>query len=157
MHIITVPGSFYCKRQSHPLQRSQTQQPHCGAQNIPRTHVQPQPRLRLRFILLSLHDNHIPRARYRVTQPERKCNHSARLVCLQCRLLGAQKTQRLFRNSTVTATRLFSASRVAYSSDCSSSNVNELPVSSRPPTAPRPNIDIKHIRQNPALYELNSL
>lgn len=57
----------------------------------------------------------------------------------------------------MTATRLFSASRVAYSSDCSSSNVNELPVSSRPPTAPRPNIDIKHIRQNPALYERNSL
>ncbi|XXG97924.1 hypothetical protein Hte_004240 [Hypoxylon texense] len=76
-------------------------------------------------------------------------------VCLQCRLLGPPKTQRLFRRPT--ATRLFSTSRVAYSSDYSNSDTNELPISSRPPTAPRPNVDIKHIRQNPALYERNSL
>ncbi|KAI1780246.1 seryl-tRNA synthetase [Hypoxylon cercidicola] len=73
-------------------------------------------------------------------------------VCLQCRLLRSQKTQRLGN----AATRLFSSRGYSsYSSD--RSNPNAVPISSRPPTAPKPNIDIKHIRQDPALYERNSL
>ncbi|KAI1762781.1 seryl-tRNA synthetase [Hypoxylon sp. FL1150] len=76
-------------------------------------------------------------------------------VCLQCRLLGAQKTQRLLPKPT--ATRLFSPSSRRYSSDHSNSSSNGIPITSRPPTAPKPSIDIKHIRQNPALYERNSL
>ncbi|KAI0182163.1 seryl-tRNA synthetase [Hypoxylon sp. FL1284] len=75
-------------------------------------------------------------------------------VCLQCRrMLASQTAQRL---RTPTAARLFLPSR-SYSSGCTDASLQEIPASSRPATAPKPNIDIKHIRKNAALYERNSL
>ncbi|KAI1099103.1 seryl-tRNA synthetase [Jackrogersella minutella] len=71
-------------------------------------------------------------------------------VCLQCRLVRPQRRPRLFPRPT--AARLLSTSSCRYNA-----TVSELPIQSRPPTAPKPNIDIKHIRQNPELYEKNCL
>ncbi|KAI0137439.1 hypothetical protein BJ170DRAFT_573047 [Xylariales sp. AK1849] len=62
-------------------------------------------------------------------------------VCRQCRL-QRQKT------------RFFHASSRFSNSTPSSS---DPPIPTRPTTAPRPNIDIKHIRQNPSLHEENCI
>ncbi|KAI1395453.1 seryl-tRNA synthetase [Hypoxylon fuscum] len=71
-------------------------------------------------------------------------------VCFQCRLARPRRAQPLFHRPL--ATRLFSSS-----SSRRSSHDNEIPITSRPTTAPKPNVDIKHIRQNPSLYEQNCL
>ncbi|KAI2468433.1 seryl-tRNA synthetase [Annulohypoxylon bovei var. microspora] len=81
-------------------------------------------------------------------------------VCFQCRLIRPPKRPRLLRNPT-TASLLFSSSR-RYNSTTNGKTATSIdpdsanpPIQSRPPTAPKPNIDIKHIRQNPALYAQN--
>ncbi|KAI1382769.1 seryl-tRNA synthetase [Hypoxylon trugodes] len=80
-------------------------------------------------------------------------------VCLQCRLIRPQRRQYILRNSTTA--RLFTNSTYRYSASTSpnstTSNYNDIPISTRPPSAPKPNVDIKHIRQNPTLYEQNCL
>ncbi|KAI0845245.1 seryl-tRNA synthetase [Daldinia vernicosa] len=80
-------------------------------------------------------------------------------VCLQCRLVGPQRRQRLLRGSATA--RLFSTSTFRYKSSTNSASTtpgsDDIPILSRPPTAPKANIDIKHIRQNPALYEQTCL
>ncbi|KAI2625453.1 seryl-tRNA synthetase [Hypomontagnella submonticulosa] len=79
-------------------------------------------------------------------------------VCLQCRLIRPQR-QRLYPNSA--PARLSSRSSYRYSSSASIDNThpsfNDIHIPSRPTTAPKPNIDIKHIRQNPSLYEQNCI
>ncbi|KAI2615156.1 seryl-tRNA synthetase [Hypoxylon sp. NC1633] len=84
----------------------------------------------------------------------------APFVCLQCRLVRPRKKSHLFQSST-TALRLFSGSTPTSSSSISSGSshpaFHDVPITSRPTTAPKPNIDIKHIRQNPSLYEQNCL
>ncbi|KAI1644266.1 seryl-tRNA synthetase [Daldinia loculata] len=81
------------------------------------------------------------------------------LQCLQCRLVRPQRRQRLLRGSTTA--RLFSSSTLRYKSSTNPASINpgsdDIPILSRPPTAPKANIDIKHIRQNPALYEQTCL
>ncbi|KAK5635266.1 hypothetical protein RRF57_010978 [Xylaria bambusicola] len=65
-------------------------------------------------------------------------------TCLRCRLARPRATRLTsFPRST---TRLYSESPN-----------DETSQKQRPTTAPRPNIDIKHIRQNPELYEKNCL
>ncbi|KAI1472107.1 seryl-tRNA synthetase [Daldinia caldariorum] len=81
-------------------------------------------------------------------------------VCPQCRLVGPQNKQRLLRG--VATARLFSNSSLRYNTtDTTPSNTishsDDIPISSRPPTAPKATIDIKHIRLNPALYEQTCL
>ncbi|KAI1799370.1 seryl-tRNA synthetase [Daldinia bambusicola] len=80
-------------------------------------------------------------------------------VCPQCRLVGSQNRQRLPRGAATA--RLFSNSSLTYNSSTNPNSKNsrsdDIPVSSRPPTAPKANIDIKHIRLNPALYEQTCL
>ncbi|KAI8959487.1 seryl-tRNA synthetase [Daldinia sp. FL1419] len=80
-------------------------------------------------------------------------------VCLQCRLVRPRRTQRLFRGSV--PTRLFSSSAYKYNSSAKLADTNpgsdDIAISSRPPTAPKANVDIRHIRQNPALYEQTCL
>lgn len=63
-------------------------------------------------------------------------------VCRQCRLQAP-------------SSRFFHASSRLLSSSSTSSPAE--PASIRPTTAPRPNIDIKHIRQNATLHEQNCL
>ncbi|KAI0837295.1 seryl-tRNA synthetase [Hypoxylon sp. FL0890] len=79
-------------------------------------------------------------------------------VCLQCRLTRPP-TGRLLRRPTTA--RLFSSStyrcNATASSDATNPNSNHIPITTRPPTAPKAVIDIKHIRQNPSLYERNCL
>ncbi|KAI0539168.1 hypothetical protein GGR58DRAFT_465441 [Xylaria digitata] len=88
-------------------------------------------------------------------------------TCLQCRLARPRATRQVLsiRRST---TRLYSSSSSGSSSSSSSSSnphdeasQNQHPEQQqqqqRPTIAPRPNIDIKHIRQNPDLYEKNCL
>ncbi|KAK7920998.1 seryl-tRNA protein [Apiospora marii] len=66
-------------------------------------------------------------------------------VCMRCRFRPSQ-------------TRLFHASAQRRANPINSSLTTAAePASSRPTTAPRPSIDIKHIRQNPTLYEQNCL
>ncbi|KAI5862260.1 seryl-tRNA synthetase [Durotheca rogersii] len=74
-------------------------------------------------------------------------------VCLRCRLARPRRPQRFFPGSTLS--RLASTSSA--SSIPTSGDANDLPITSRPTTAPKPNIDTKHIRQNVSLYEQNSL
>ena len=84
-------------------------------------------------------------------------------VCLRCRLVGPQNRQRLSRVSATA--RLFSNSTLRYNSstnptnntNSTNSHSDDITIASRPPTAPKANIDIKHIRQNPALYEQTCL
>ncbi|KAI0376593.1 seryl-tRNA synthetase [Hypomontagnella monticulosa] len=80
-------------------------------------------------------------------------------VCPQCRLIRPLRQRRLYPNSA--PSRLFSSSSYRYNSSASVDNAhpsfNDIPIQSRPTTAPKPNIDIKHIRQNPSLYEQNCI
>ncbi|KAI1213689.1 seryl-tRNA synthetase [Annulohypoxylon truncatum] len=81
----------------------------------------------------------------------------APFMCLQCHLVRLPKRQRLLRDFTTT--RLLSSSSRRYNSttstDSANSKSNDILIQSRPPTAPKPNIDIKHIRGNPSLYKKN--
>ncbi|KAL7624774.1 Serine--tRNA ligase, mitochondrial [Parahypoxylon ruwenzoriense] len=79
----------------------------------------------------------------------------APFMCLWCRLARPQKPQRVFPSSALS--RLVSTSRSNSSANSANANANDILISSRPTTAPKPNIDIKHIRQNPSLYEQNCL
>ncbi|KAI1381102.1 seryl-tRNA synthetase [Hypoxylon crocopeplum] len=79
----------------------------------------------------------------------------APFVCLQCRLVRPSKKPRLFRNPT--ATCLFSSSSSSSRPSASITSDSDIPTQSRNTAAPKPNIDIKHIRQNPSLYEQNCL
>lgn len=87
----------------------------------------------------------------------------ALFVCLQCRLTRPLTRQRLLPNSTTATARLLSSSSHRYnatattSTDSTNSKSKDIPIQARPAIAPKPNIDIKHIRQNPALYEKNCL
>ncbi|XDG02798.1 hypothetical protein ABKA04_002413 [Annulohypoxylon sp. FPYF3050] len=87
----------------------------------------------------------------------------APFVCLQCRLTRPLMRQRLLPNSTTATARLLSSSSRRYnatattSTDSTNSKSKDIPIQARPAIAPKPNIDIKHIRQNPALYEKNCL
>ncbi|KAI0914551.1 hypothetical protein F4823DRAFT_288568 [Ustulina deusta] len=78
-------------------------------------------------------------------------------TCLQCRLARPRATRQLllFPRST---TRLYSNSSSSSDSHDEASQNQHQPaqqLQQRPTIAPRPNIDIKHIRQNPELYETN--
>ncbi|KAI0884506.1 seryl-tRNA synthetase [Annulohypoxylon maeteangense] len=77
----------------------------------------------------------------------------APFVCLQCRLIRLPQRQRLLHNAATT--RLLCTSSRKYNSAASIST--DIPIQARPTTAPKPNVDIKHIRQNPSLYEENCL
>ncbi|KAI1813333.1 hypothetical protein GGS20DRAFT_486289 [Poronia punctata] len=85
----------------------------------------------------------------------------ATYVCLQCRLVRP-RTNRLFPSAATS--RLYSKSSSS-SSPSPSSPLNTIAKESdqrqqeaqRPTTAPKANIDIRHIRQNPELYEKNCL
>ncbi|RYP08075.1 hypothetical protein DL764_002115 [Monosporascus ibericus] len=66
-------------------------------------------------------------------------------VCAQCRLIRARPT-RSFHSSIA---------RLSSSSSASSTDAAAFFSAPRPTTAPRPNVDIKHIRQNAALYARN--
>ncbi|KAI2626832.1 hypothetical protein GGS21DRAFT_529376 [Xylaria nigripes] len=73
-------------------------------------------------------------------------------VCPQCRLARPRATRLLFPRS---ATRLYSNNSSSNSPDGAAGQTQQhVP---RPTIAPRANIDIKHIRQNPDLYEKNCL
>ncbi|KAI1127992.1 hypothetical protein F5Y10DRAFT_241601 [Nemania abortiva] len=78
-------------------------------------------------------------------------------TCLQCRLGRPRATRTLpFSRST---TRIYSNSSSSSSSDThnEAAQRQQQQQQQRPTIAPRPNIDIKHIRQNPELYEKNCL
>jgi seryl-tRNA synthetase len=64
-------------------------------------------------------------------------------TCLQCRLVSSRT--RLFHH-----TNRVSASNSTPAAD-------PLAPSARPTTAPKPHLDIKHVRQNPTLYEQNCI
>ncbi|KAI0142594.1 seryl-tRNA synthetase [Hypoxylon sp. NC0597] len=80
-------------------------------------------------------------------------------VCFQCRLTRPQRWQRFLWSPTTA--RLSFGSTYRYTSTANSDTTNpnpvNIPITSRPTTAPKPVIDIKHIRQNPSLYERNCL
>ncbi|CAJ2511042.1 Uu.00g066670.m01.CDS01 [Anthostomella pinea] len=87
-------------------------------------------------------------------------------VCLQCRLVRPRSVPCLrnppARLSSSRPTRWSSnrSSSSSHSNTEASSPSNSPPAQQqqqRPTTAPRPNIDIKHIRQNAALHEQNCL
>ncbi|KAI0397136.1 hypothetical protein F5Y17DRAFT_416379 [Xylariaceae sp. FL0594] len=71
----------------------------------------------------------------------------ASYVCLQCRHLRP-RTTRLFPSAVA---RSYSTSSAA------DTTTTATQQQQRPTTAPKPNVDIKHIRQNPELYERNCL
>lgn len=75
------------------------------------------------------------------------------LRCLRCRTTIAQcastSTPRLRTTTQTPTTRSFHAS--------SRLRLDQTLAAGRPTVAPKPNIDIKHIRQNPALYEQTCL
>lgn len=83
----------------------------------------------------------------------------APFVCFQCRLIRPRRTLRLFRNPPTACP--FSSSSTKFSSrttsDSSNTTFSDIPITPRPTKAPKPNVDIKHIRQNPDLYEQNCL
>ncbi|KAI0107059.1 hypothetical protein GGR51DRAFT_548654 [Nemania sp. FL0031] len=77
-------------------------------------------------------------------------------ICLQCRLsrLGAARTLPFSRSTT----RLYSSSSSSSNNhDEATQKQQQQQQQQRPTIAPKPNIDIKHIRQNPELYEMNCL
>lgn len=80
-------------------------------------------------------------------------------VCFQCRLTRPQRWQPFLRSPTTARLSLGSTYRYNSTaiSDTTNPNSVTIPITSRPPTAPKPVIDIKHIRQNPSLYEQNCL
>ncbi|RYO93378.1 hypothetical protein DL762_001077 [Monosporascus cannonballus] len=68
-------------------------------------------------------------------------------ICAQCRLVRA-RSMRPFHGSIA---------RLSSSGEASQTNATSYSSAPRPTTAPRPNIDIKHIRQNATLYAQNCL
>ncbi|KAI0445622.1 hypothetical protein F4803DRAFT_547918 [Xylaria telfairii] len=74
--------------------------------------------------------------------------------CLQCRLVRS-RAARVFPNP-YSSTRLYSDSTPSPRSNSPDGTIQKQ-FPQRPTTAPRPNIDIKHIRQNPELYEKSCL
>ena len=77
-------------------------------------------------------------------------------TCLQCRLARPRATR--LTALTRSTTRLYSDSKSnSTSSSIAHHEASQKQQHQRPTIAPRPNIDIKHIRQNPELYEKNCL
>ncbi|RWA09937.1 hypothetical protein EKO27_g5151 [Xylaria grammica] len=93
-------------------------------------------------------------------------------TCLQCRLAWPRVTRPLSIPRSTTTTRTARTTRL-YSSSGSSSSSSSSPRSSstssphdeagqqkpqrRPTIAPRPNVNIRHIRENPEIHEKNCL
>ena len=69
---------------SHPLQRPDAQQPHRGAEHVPRTQIQPHTRTRTFYVRLALNDDRLPRTRDCMREAERKRDYAARFVGAQC-------------------------------------------------------------------------
>ena len=84
-------------------------------------------------------------------------------ICPQCRLvqLRPRRTAAISRPFHNSIARFSSTKPTSPDSNITTTTTNDAPTTPPPPprptTAPKPNVDIKHIRQNAALYEQNCL